>query len=263
MAQLRIFILVVFFSAGCKINIQNTSDDNITYRFTNRTNKPLIILLPEAQYSLFNDEFLTKLGKNYFVVTIPVPDENNSVRQIQTDGLNKRKHYYSEAIAHIEEKYHQKTTAIIAEDFNSLIVFDIATAHKIEQTIILNGFYPDLHQALATSYFSQNTTNQQKLISHFRLIDHEEMASLIQHAYRSGPDKQYGVHVSTFWEEAFSLSSSQSMNTYRGRCVWVTTAESGILNTVSEKDNSPEREIKVKLIQQNELYNHPEIIMSN
>lgn len=226
-------VLVLLFllsSCGVKENYYTFGNNAYSGFNMHKTKRPLLVLMPEVQHTLLDQEAVNILAKKYRVLYIPFAEEANFVRQMQIDGMTNRLNYYSEALQHAAVQQNQKPDILLCEGFNSLLMLPLALSHKIDHVVAVNGFYPNVYETLINSCYGAQPEICDSLQKHLQIIDKEEMDLLIQHSYKSGSQQQFGQHTSTFWEQAFKQNMGQTLAQYQGTIVWITTTSSGILS---------------------------------
>lgn len=238
---LALFALVVMLSCSSARHestfLYLNEEAIITKYNAQKTKLPLLIVVPDVDATLFHEDVLKKLSRNYRVTSISFLSERNKIRQKQIDNILTRTNFYSDQLR-ILTSVEKDSIVLLTEGLNANILCGMVHSFPIKQTYLTNPYYPTLKEALTTTCYAQQRTACDSLISHLAFGYRYAIDSVFVEISNPKRDNQYGRHTTSFWKEALDVPAVPASNLYKGSLYYVFTDNSGLTPTKPPQNTS-------------------------
>ncbi len=222
--------------------------------------KPIIIIIPSLYNSILTSNTFNNLAKNARVAVLMFPNYNNVLRLQQTDKLEYRLTYYTNAISNIIETY-GPISKIISEGDNSNLSILIGANFKNPKLTFINSWYPNIKEIIIDKVYNNPSSQTDSLLSYLHFSDRSTIDVLIGQDLNKGVDNKYGYFTLSNWKDFLTYENNDLIKNYPNTLDWIYTNNTGLVtkNEVEKLKTSLSKRANTQLFTLKEFYKNKNI----
>ena len=237
---MRKLLLVLLVFVGCKSNYEQkkfvyiNEESLITSYNEGNKDMPLLVVLPETENSLINNDLLKRLARKYRVVSISFLSPEDPERQKQLDNLTNRVNFYSEYL-NLLAVTNTDSMNVLAEGLNANFISHYLHAFPIRTQVYLNPYNPTLNAVFTNVCYANPSPKCDSILNHFRLVNRTVLDSLLVAVGQAGTDRQYGNYTLGFWKDV--LDYPLQLNHTDAKLTIIFTTNTGLQSQFNATEN--------------------------